>query len=558
MTLYQKMLYELVTKNVVSKVALRALAQNQRRIDRVIKKARESGHVKEFTYIFQKKYKRLTVDCLRITASGLKYFRQSTKNIIPWSKFITLPEDGKLVVLGSNHTRNDLANRYAKMSMSAIMADCIGAEESVLFCSDYSSGRKAKDEGSPSDDKAFKGAAMLSATEASNDGLDNDDEPPFYLDDDTDEFDDYEFASEDEDQNNSIFPESEGSEAYGKAGNPSALSEIVKQARSQYERERSRQFQNGFPAFPDDDEYTRITFTNALTMKRGIGTDGSGEIKRADLSGRYCGMLDSHSQTVLIYAADRIHPLSWNMQSVGKEVSTFRAAKEGLHPDDDESWPREDSAVFLVPDARAFKATYETVEEQREKERAYLARRKGFKPKASYGTSPLGEGFNHFWIIPVNYQGTRELEGIMRSEPMVDEMELIPQLLRTMRYMTNSSIDEKLLPLKDLDGALVTVQPHLDVPKMTKVRNYMTRFCGDDSDVRFVVLCYEWQEPYWKAVIPDVQIRFIESETDEMGLRRFRASLEPDSEKFWIEKVAEAERTPWMPDDAELELDFPL
>ena len=137
MTVFQKILYELATKNVVPKLALvNTIDATSYTIYQQIKRAREQKLIREVSYKNTYGRKQSTIDCLVLTPAGVKYIRDNLSDEIPWAEYISTTFDS-VSILSDFPNKKKIVGRFSKITAAAFMADNIGANESQIYYADF-------------------------------------------------------------------------------------------------------------------------------------------------------------------------------------------------------------------------------------------------------------------------------------------------------------------------------------------------------------------------------------------------------------------------------------
>lgn len=144
MTLEYSILYYLATLTVVLKSVLVKLlacqgeishdplviASRERAVYNAVRAMIQKDEIAEETVSIKRKGKKpLKVDYLRITGHGISRLKDHGGKYIPWSSF--LRTDIRQII-GSGHTKEDIATRFCLISSAAMMALAAGSQEITL------------------------------------------------------------------------------------------------------------------------------------------------------------------------------------------------------------------------------------------------------------------------------------------------------------------------------------------------------------------------------------------------------------------------------------------
>ena len=128
-TVYEKILYHAITKNIIPKSVMLALVHSFSPIYRAVDRGIELGYLEERTINVESDGKRYKEDFLVITNAGINYFSSLALPGMSWIP--SVPEEAKVIgskVLGSVKVR-----RYLSIVANAIIAEELGMEVSPIF-----------------------------------------------------------------------------------------------------------------------------------------------------------------------------------------------------------------------------------------------------------------------------------------------------------------------------------------------------------------------------------------------------------------------------------------
>ncbi len=136
MTIFNQIMYELLTKNVVQKdVLLRTLSPSTYSVYKQLKRAMDKKLIREIKYTVHYGRRQKTIDAICLTSLGVNFIRRKLSADILWTSCIDSSVD-KFSVIGSSAKKEILIGRFAKITAAAVMADNIGANECTIFYND--------------------------------------------------------------------------------------------------------------------------------------------------------------------------------------------------------------------------------------------------------------------------------------------------------------------------------------------------------------------------------------------------------------------------------------
>ena len=191
------------------------------------------------------------------------------------------------------------------------------------------------------------------------------------------------------------------------------------------------------------------------------------------------GILDSYYKTVLIYSIHTIGlPWSkWKFQSESTILTWWRA--NHALTEKKRSYYSGLSGVLFVKNARQFhNAYFDVVHVRKEK---------------------LGEGLNHFYVVPKTCEGASHLRFLMLTDDKEYNETIKTELLETGMYSLNENDPYDAFPLCNL----ATGNPAVILPQMDIIQMQTLQLKCEISNVKsFDIICFEWQMDYYNRVFP--------------------------------------------------------
>lgn len=391
MKLFDKILYELLTKHYVERNVLQAMNGSAYGVNKQLKLALEAGFVKCMQHTIREGRHQKTIDIFCLATKGFQYICDEMTSLVPWVE--KMAQTSRVRIAGPSHAVKTIAERYIKISTAATMADFAGAAEYTTF---LTSDQPVENNGSP------------------------------------------------------------------------LMSNLVTAAFREYYQARELS--------------QRITFRSSLEIKSAIAENArQHHISEPDLrGGRYAGIIDGPAMTALVYISRGIAPLTWHHKFYKREMSAYTMSRQLFYQHSYRD--RDTHAIMLVHDMDGF--------------------------VRSYSASKLGDGFSHFWVIPINQDGVQELRWLLTEDRETEERLVIDEMLEDGNedYYDNHDQWSSTFPLtwnpyfEDEEDVYVSVCLHLDVVRMRHIKASIKRHAGYTHKI----VCRAWQEQYIRVVLGDV------------------------------------------------------
>lgn len=459
MTLYEKILYELITKNVLEWHAIRALCAVGSNPYRQIKRLLDAGYIREKSYLTRSGRHKKLVKYYYLTPAGYRHAKEVLCDSVPWCKCLKAVSDVR--VIGRSYKTSLVAERYVKVTTSAVMAELAGAAEKTVFISNYLEDKSAAETDAR---KEPESAATSNLVDVGYDSDSSDTDIPedvleYYAGLHLDLRDAHLNMNA---ENNFALPKS------------LTLAELVSGARASY-------YHCGKHYCSD------LRFVDALTIKgRIIETATSKNVTAPDLrGGRYTGIIGSPFRVAMVYYATKLGPIKWKRIFKKRETLAYSSGRQLFFKDYTQN--SRPNAVLLVTDEHALSASYDPPP----------VRRATGKKESLSDSLKYGEGFNNFWVIPVSQKGAMELQTIMTTN-CEDHKRVCEMLVDDGEFAYNPGALSGTFPLVDLfDDAYTEVVLHLDILWLEHLNATIQRFPQYD----YQILCPAWQIPYVKVIV---------------------------------------------------------
>ena len=487
MTLNEKIVYELSTKNVLPLSALRALSPNSTNLYRQLVRLVSDGYVREKDYIVKDGRRQKKVKYYSLTSAGIVFFAETMLDTIPWFNYVEEVSDVR--IMGKSCKSSYIATRYAKVATAALMADTAGAKENTLFVV------QSVEEEDPTEDTVSSDESPaynddFSVENESTSSVDPDDE--FYI---PPEIEDYynNLAMDLRDghcdfhNNNSLYDKEDRCR-----GKRSVLNDLMSddQGVSLSAPTLASVVTNAIEKYYETGRYREsdIRFIDALVIKgKMLEAANNKGVTPPDLrGGRYSGMIGSTFRVALVYTASELEPIKWRRNFLKRELIAYSGGRQLFFSANTIDY--KPNAILLVTNEKAFAASYEAVQSSHQ------------KAKRGKNSEPIkyGEGFDKFWVVPISTIGSSELHTIMSSACEADHKQISAKLLGNGQYIANRSNLSGTFPLVDEeDGSMTTVVTHLDIMRICHIHDSMKRFPQNS----YTILCRDWQIPYVKAIV---------------------------------------------------------
>lgn len=429
MKLFDKILYELLTKHYVERNVLQAMNGSAYGVNKQLKLALEAGFVKSMQHTIREGRHQKTIDIFCLTTKGFQYIRSEMTSLAPWVERVA--PFGRVRIAGPSHSLKTIAERHVKISTAAAMADFAGAAEYTTF---LTSDQSVENNGSP------------------------------------------------------------------------LMSDLVTAAFRDYYREPVPQ--------------TGITFKSSLEIKSSIVANAQkNKMSEPDLrGGRYAGIMDGPAMTALVYTSRGIDPLIWDRKFQMRESAAYMGARRLFYQHNFKDTDKH--AIMLVHDFEGFVRAYKGL-------KSIVRKAKG---KTEY---KLGDGFTHFWVVPVNNSGVHELRRLLTIDRKNEVQKIMDAKLADpfCEYYKNDDFLKGTFPLRNEFNydAYVAVCLHVDVVQMRHIRASILRYPGRE----YMILCRRWQIPFYQEVLGDMaMIEAIDGYTADEQREPIKMAVEIEAEAF--------------------------
>lgn len=410
----QKVLYELLTKNAISKQALLSISNNPFNIYKSLDYLQKRDCIREISHVRNIKGTRRvqTVDYIVLTTTGLSFAKKKLVTHYPWVSSI---EDVEKVYLQPSHMSVERVTSYfLRVSTPAVMISSIAGSKPVyVFTDNY--------------------------TESDDDGEEN---------------------TED-------------------AGDTKVtLGTLIRKALKESGQSETMENEG-----TDSIEFVPTSEVKAACMR--LPGVSALDVR----AGKYSGVIVSGNSAALVYMSFKSDVLVWHDSIRAKEIKAFESFKhaETKH----KSWDNSVNGVLIVDSVESFQSSF-------------LSRAKGSK-------GAFGDGYEKFWVVPVEHIGIRELDSIFNGNAEKDKSVVEYELVDSGEYVRNTGFASHLFSLYDsLTDTYTALVTHIDICQLKKIISATPSIVNMRSEC--AVLCYDWQVPYLEAVLPpDIEVRVLDS-----------------------------------------------
>lgn len=135
----EKILYELATKNVVTRKALTIVSKNHQSVMRCIADLLAKGYIREREFKVKRKGKHsLSVPAYTITRTGIEFLKDELYRAIPWADELEDIEILTRTVNNGGTNQQLIATNFFRYSTAGVFADMCGAGETFVYINDDS------------------------------------------------------------------------------------------------------------------------------------------------------------------------------------------------------------------------------------------------------------------------------------------------------------------------------------------------------------------------------------------------------------------------------------
>lgn len=260
------------------------------------------------------------------------------------------------------------------------------------------------------------------------------------------------------------------------------LSEIIKNAISRCADESD----NG-PSSNETNAVSEFYYRDINEIRQQLGAKVKSDNGQYDTLGcRITGILESSNESLALYVGSS-SGMPWRKWLADKEQSVHAAYANRISP----FGPLllgDNQAAVIVANVKVFDSIYNDS----------LGRRKREK-------EILGNGYSNFYVIPLDASGKSCLMDLMNYGAEEYEQLLISEAVNSSCFVRNNEVSASLFPLASVDDKkLVMLGTLIDIIKLQRLQSMLKAF----PELRFSILCFEWEVPYYQKVIPDASFTF--------------------------------------------------
>ena len=511
-----EVLYELLLFNALERKAL-LLSPNRTnpQIYRAITDAIKKKYVREKTSIYYRERKRFQYSFLTLTSAGIRYILSNEEMLdeYEWLNFI-LFKSGRIAILNvidSNYSTKKSMQKYISLTTSAMLAKRCGADVHPMYLDllDYDSLNVVPTE------EGFKWTT---------DSMSEDD---YEEEDDSEEETDLEEEVGEEDANDSENSSDSSKKTPAKIKRKPAANPLSKIVISAYKADREYGSGRGTRS------KNQLIYLNAIEVKHiainslylSLINNKNGNTEEtmsavADVRrGRFSGIMQSQEKLLMMYV-EPSYGMKWSKRF-------FKADKDALsqyikHLKSKGTLTINGNFIegcLLVRNAEEFAKNFcerlIKVEEKFEDPEATDKKGKKKKPekeipeKEKNPENELGHGFDRFYLIPINMDGVNQLKWLSTLDVQGYESQMLDWCTRSVEEGGGGYVHLKVrvegagsaLRLSDPSDGIPVFQGELmDIGKMYSIKAAYEI----NPDLKVKVLCYPWQEEYYKAIFPNI------------------------------------------------------
>ena len=198
-------------------------------------------------------------------------------------------------------------------------------------------------------------------------------------------------------------------------------------------------------------------------------------------SGRYSGVADSELKSILLYVAP-VYGMSWTKWLAKREMPAFSIWTKTKAIASPEQLRRSGTcAALIVDNAKRFHDLYKNTDNAKVGEDA-----------------SFGDPFKHFYIIPADNYGVQHLRWLLSTNDDEINSSIMESAVDSGMYRKNTSFTPSLFPLLNADDEPVAINFQFDAKHLQRIESVATK----NPSTTFNLLCYDWQEDYYKRILP--------------------------------------------------------
>lgn len=449
-SIYDRLLYTLLTCSIATRPSLLVLSKNQQSIYRAIRSAIQAKHIKEYSTSIKVSNRRKKITYYGITRTGINYLSRichelprdmSWVQAIPW-------QEKSVSIFGEDRTGARIY-RYLRMSTANIFFSSMGAEVWPLFI-----------ESSDSDKKT--GIEESSYIEISTKNADNAN---------------VNYISILKSAGESTAVDDDGNAKQPAKSQGIQLGVILKELFQIFKE--SEQNHNGSIKNHD----ALIKFAHSKKMSQLLYTGKDMRSEKGIIWGRETGIVESPLKTVLIYTGDK-RGMSWSKFHTDIERREYRKfnAVSTYHNINVES----NLAMLIVDNPKMFADLF-------------------FNTKGRRREEQFGGSFTSMIVVPDNREGIANAYHYLMTDTRAFNEQIVEDAIQSGVFMKRTGRYDSIFPLQDLKGTNIAIGVYLDGIQIRKIRD-----AADILNQPFGVICYAWQREYYERVLPETKFIIME------------------------------------------------
>lgn len=225
-----------------------------------------------------------------------------------------------------------------------------------------------------------------------------------------------------------------------------------------------------------------IVFYTGNCIKSMYGEKNNSISVRDVISGRYSGVAESFYKSVLIYTAP-VFGMGWSKWYVNKEITVFEIWKKAKSITSElYRFSNGPSAALIVQNPKQFANLYFDVDHERRQSQ-----------------EKFGGEFQQLYILPLNDDGIKHFRWLMATDDVSFDGQTVNDAIKSGNFVKNKGAYFSLFPLLNEKGQRTALGFQLDAKKMLQIEATAKALPKET----FQILCLDWQETYYHAVMPD-------------------------------------------------------
>ncbi len=235
---------------------------------------------------------------------------------------------------------------------------------------------------------------------------------------------------------------------------------------------------------------SQIEFHNQKIVKVSVSRANDFVSMHDYQSGRCSGVIESRSRAMNLYTAP-MFGMSWSPWLTEREISAlvlWKKMRSSLRPE--AITPYDNQAGLIVTGLRQFVNLYRDVDHA-----------------SRSSMEEFGGCYDHLYILPFSKEGAEHLHWLMDHMDAELNDQAKQHLFIYEKYKINEAGNRRIFPLCDPDGCPTALCFLLDAKQLLQIERQADYF----PTWTFTVLCFPWQVPYCRGVLPE-NVRVVAAE----------------------------------------------